>query len=353
MPQVPIAVVASAERMDTSVEEDERFDDAVRRYWQLPDEARRSSSRPGRHRARDAPTVEIDPVSPASQPSREGAAFGITNESDPGDGRATDRTGQAYEIVARLGIGRPQLIVLVLALAVGLIVTGVMAVAARPEVEPVDTEVVATGTPLPGAGSSNADEADTGGDASPDAGQGDDGGQGDGADSGGSGGGADSGGSGLAGAEVVVHVAGLVAKPGVVTLPAGSRVVDAIQAAGGAEPGVDLAPLNLARVLADGEQVLVGVDPPPGSGPVGEPGAGGTGTETGTGGGEAGTGGPIDLNTATVADLDTLPGIGPTLAQRILDWRAEHGRFSAVEELREVTGIGEQKFADIEPLVTV
>lgn len=146
---------------------------------------------------------------------------------------------------------------------------------------------------------------------------------------------------------LVVHVAGKVRKPGVVHLPAGSRVVDAVTATGGALPGTDLDTVNLARQLVDGEQVLVGVTPPPGSqlppssGPGGGPGAPTPG------------GGPVDLNTATAAELEALPGVGPVLAQRILDFRTEHGRFVSIEDLREVSGIGEQKYADLQARVRV
>ena len=139
-------------------------------------------------------------------------------------------------------------------------------------------------------------------------------------------------------AEVVVAVAGTVVRPGLVRLPAGSRVDDAVRAAGGLVPGAGPGLLNLARKLVDGEQVLVGVDPPPGAAPVAGPTA---------------AGGPVDLNTATIADLDALPGIGPVLAQRIVDWRTEHGRFASVDQLREVTGIGESTYADLDGEVAV
>lgn len=128
--------------------------------------------------------------------------------------------------------------------------------------------------------------------------------------------------------EVVVAVAGTVVAPGVVRLPAGSRVHDAVQAAGGLTPGAGYGLLNLARKLVDGEQVLVGVDPPPGA-------------AAGSASGAAGGGALVDLNAATAADLDGLPGIGPVLAERIVDWRTEHGRFESVDQLREVPGIGE------------
>lgn len=138
-------------------------------------------------------------------------------------------------------------------------------------------------------------------------------------------------------AEVVVAVAGKVRSPGLFRLPAGSRVDDAVRAAGGPVAGAGVGLLNLARRLVDGEQVLVGVDPPPGAAPAG--------TST--------AGGLVDLNAATAADLDALPGIGPVLAQRIVDWRTENGRFASVDQLREVTGIGEAKFQDLRSKVTV
>jgi competence protein ComEA len=96
-------------------------------------------------------------------------------------------------------------------------------------------------------------------------------------------------------------------------------------------------------VLVDGEQVLVGVDPPPGA----------PAAASGGGGGGASSGGLLDLNAASASDLDALPGIGPVLAQRIVDWREENGRFASVDQLREVTGIGESKYADLERKVTV
>jgi competence protein ComEA len=140
--------------------------------------------------------------------------------------------------------------------------------------------------------------------------------------------------------ELVVAVAGEVRAPGVVRLPAGSRVDDAVEAAGGLVPGASAGLLNLARRLVDGEQVLVGIEAPPGSEAAAEPAA-------------TGAGGLLDLNGATVGDLDGLPGIGPVLAQRIVDRRSTHGPFQSVDQLREVTGIGESKYADIKDKVTV
>jgi competence protein ComEA len=148
-----------------------------------------------------------------------------------------------------------------------------------------------------------------------------------------------------------VHVVGQVNRPGLVRLPAGSRVADAIEAAGGARRGADLAALNLARLVVDGEQVHV---PKPGEAPA----AGGTGVPGAAGGvsagGAGGAGGPlVSLNTADVAALDTLPGVGPVLAQRIVDWRTEHGRFTSVDELGEVSGIGDKLMSQLRPKVTL
>lgn len=126
-------------------------------------------------------------------------------------------------------------------------------------------------------------------------------------------------------ADVVVYVSGAVASPGVLTLPASSRVIDAITAAGGATPEADLESINLARILVDGEQIRVAVvgDSPPAS------------SEAGTTAGAC-----VRLATATEAELQTLPGIGPSLAQRIISYRATHPRLSTVEELDDVPGIG-------------
>jgi competence protein ComEA len=137
---------------------------------------------------------------------------------------------------------------------------------------------------------------------------------------------------------VVVAVSGLVHKPGLVRLPAGSRVADAIDAAGGALPGTDLSMLNLARKVADGELIVVGLAAS--AMPAASP-AGGGGT------------GPVNLNTATTEQLQTLPGVGPVLAQRIIDYREQNGNFRSVEDLRKVTGIGDARFNELKARVTV
>jgi competence protein ComEA len=143
-------------------------------------------------------------------------------------------------------------------------------------------------------------------------------------------------------ATVVVAVVGQVAHPGLVTLPSGSRVADAIAAAGGLLAEADPAAVNLAAVVVDGEQVAVGS--------VGAITAGGA---PGGGAGAVGGGGLVDLNAAGVAELDALPGIGPVLAQRIVDHRSRHGAFRSVEELDDVPGIGPATSAELAELVTV
>ena len=160
-------------------------------------------------------------------------------------------------------------------------------------------------------------------------------------------------------ATIRVHVIGAVHKPGVVSLPPGARVQDAIQEAGGTKKSARLGDLNLAQPLTDGQQVFVGHGKRasevrnPTSGPAPDPAATGAVGHTSTGSGAGPTGGPVDLNTATLDQLDELPGVGPVTAQKILDWRSEHGKFTSVAELQEVDGIGPKTFADLKPEVTV
>ncbi|MFI0190698.1 helix-hairpin-helix domain-containing protein [Streptomyces sp. NPDC017086] len=144
------------------------------------------------------------------------------------------------------------------------------------------------------------------------------------------------------GAQIVVDVGGKVRKPGILRLPAGARVADALRAAGGVRPGVSVAGLNRARFLVDGEQVVVGS--PAGAAPG--PAAGSLPGATG-----AGPAAPVSLGTATADQLDTLPGVGPVLAQHIIDYRTRHGGFRSVDELREVNGIGDRRFTDLRDLV--
>ncbi|TNC16663.1 ComEA family DNA-binding protein [Georgenia sp. 311] len=152
-------------------------------------------------------------------------------------------------------------------------------------------------------------------------------------------------------APVVVHVAGAVVEAGLRTLPAGARVGDAVTAAGGALPDAELAAVNLARPLLDGEQVYV---PRVGEAPPGAPDAtGGPPGPAGTAEGVAPAEAVVDLNTADLAALDTLPGVGPAIAQRILDWRGANGSFHSVDELLEVPGIGPATLERLRPKVRV
>ncbi|MBU6244766.1 MAG: ComEA family DNA-binding protein [Actinomycetales bacterium] len=218
---------------------------------------------------------------------------------------ADDESGPLDDLSSSIGLLRPSTsrrlrlpdrsalrAVVVIALA-GALIAGWMWWQGRPRPVVVAPSALAEGMPLPSAGAS--------GGAVP-----------------------------LAG-EVVVHVTGAVRHPGLVRLPAGARVNDAILAVGGARSEKALTSVNLARILVDGEQIVVGA---PNSGA----GAGSTG--------ESAAGG-IDLNRASASDLEALPGVGPVLAQRIVDWRTANGPFRSVDELGEVSGIGDAVLAQI------
>ncbi len=153
--------------------------------------------------------------------------------------------------------------------------------------------------------------------------------------------------------EIVVSVTGLVSRPGVVTLPGGARVADAIAAAGGADPDADLTGVNLAAHLADGDAVVLG----PAAGGSGAAssvsGAGTTSTAGGKAGAPSAAAALVDLNTADEATLDTLPGVGPVMAKNIVAWREANGRFATVDQLQEISGIGPARYAQLAGLVTV
>jgi competence protein ComEA len=146
-----------------------------------------------------------------------------------------------------------------------------------------------------------------------------------------------------AGGRVFVHVAGAVRHPGVYTLRAGSRVADAVERAGGARASADLSAVNLASKLEDGRQVLVPRRLAAGAAPASAAGAAAAGVPAP----------PVDLNTATLEQLDTLDGVGPATAQKILDYRTEHGGFGSVDELGQVPGIGEKRLAALRDHVRV
>jgi competence protein ComEA len=215
----------------------------------------------------------------------------------------------------RVGLAPAHLVLLAGVLAVGLVAAAVVVLRSSPEGEPVPpprpASALITTAAAPDA-ASTAGDGDAAGPSGPNG-------------------------------TVVVDVAGKVRRPGVTTLPAGSRVIDAIRKAGGPRRGVNLTALNLARVLVDGEQVLVGLTPAPGvaSSAAAAPSASGT------------TGPLVNLNTASPEQLEALPGVGPVTASKIADWRAEHGAFTSVEDLLEVDGIGEKTLAELAPHVTL
>ncbi|MFG1921570.1 helix-hairpin-helix domain-containing protein [Cryptosporangium sp. NPDC048952] len=198
---------------------------------------------------------------------------------------------------AALGPGRRGVWTLAVVAIVVALVAGVAAWRARPDAEPVDTATIVD-APAPSESAA----------ASP--------------------------------SMTVVAVSGRVRRPGLVRLPTGARVADALNAAGGALPGADLSSLNLARKVLDGELIAVGV--PGAAAPApGNPGA------------PADANAPLDLNAATVDQFDALPGVGPVLADRIVAYRTEHGGFRSVDQLREVDGIGDSRFEKLRPLVRV
>jgi competence protein ComEA len=147
--------------------------------------------------------------------------------------------------------------------------------------------------------------------------------------------------SAAAAGKVVVDVTGKVRRPGIAVLRQGARIVDALRAAGGARPGVDLANLNLAQVLSDGEQIVVG-SAVPGAVPPAPAAAGATPGTT-----------VVDINTADETTLETLPDVGPVTAAAILAYRTQHGSFTSVDQLLDVDGIGDATLAKLTPFVTI
>ena len=276
------ALLADVQQRDGWVPDDEEDDDLAPAAWARP---------------RSAPDA-TEPAGP-SRPADDPLPAGLGRHRAPGP-------------TARLDPGRPGAWALWLAAVLAAVVVVGWTWLGRPEVDQVPT---AASTAVPSA---ETDDSSPQAPAAPSA---------DGAP------------ATSAAGTVVVSVVGLVAAPGLVTLPAGSRVADALTAAGGLLPEADPAAVNAAAVLTDGQQITVGVPgaavPTDGAGPA------------------AGGGGVLDLNAATVADLDALPGIGPVLAQRIVDHRAAHGPFTSVDQLDDVSGIGPAIFADLADRVRV
>ena len=235
--------------------------------------------------------------------------------------------GRARAVLGSLGLARLDVAALVLLAFGALSGLGLLWWAQRPEVQPPEPSVVATAAPaevvtahgepaegLPAVGDPGTGETASG--------------------------------------PVVVHVAGLVTNPGVQTLPAGARVADAVEAAGGALPDAWLDAVNLARPLSDGEQLLVPPRPGPGEPQVPPAPAAGPGSPGDAGGG-VGPAETLDLNRASAQELEALPGIGPVMAARIVEHREANGPFTAVGQLRQVRGIGEKTFQELAPLVSV
>jgi competence protein ComEA len=213
----------------------------------------------------------------------------------------------------RFALGPTQLVVVAVLVAVGIAVTGWWVVRGDSERLEAPSAPSTSGAPFSGAAAPLAAATPAAAGADPAAGAG----------------------------SVTVDVTGKVRDPGIVVLDGGARVVDAVEAAGGARRGVDLSSLNLARVLVDGEQIVVGGPAAPTGGAAAVAGAGSPG-------------GPlVNLNTATQPDLEALPEVGPVTAQSILSWRTEHGGFTSVDELLEVDGIGDATLAQLAPYVTI
>ena len=160
-------------------------------------------------------------------------------------------------------------------------------------------------------------------------------------------------------ADAVVYVCGAVRTPGVVRLPQGARVADALALAGGATARAELAAVNLAAKVADGQQILV---PEKASAGAGQAASGAVGSGAGGGGAGAGTaagavasapGALVNINTASLAELDALQGVGPSTAQKIIDYRTANGPFASIDDIKNVSGIGDAKFAAMQGSITV
>jgi competence protein ComEA len=293
-------------------------------------------------RVRKAPT---DPRDPAGA------------EQVPAASAPTALPGQRTRLRLRVGVGAAAVLVAA-ALVVTILVTAVQEAGAGRAGEPppahASSAAHGAGTDRDGGGASTADDDDgtagTGSGSAAGTSAGSPSRTADGQDGVADAGAADMGdGSRTASrTPIYVHVVGAVVAPGLFPLAPGSRVVDALAAAHGFADGADTAGVNLARVLSDGEQLVV---PRQGEAPAAP--AGQAAGASPAGGGAASPSAPVDLNTATAEQLETLPRVGPSLAARIIAWRSAHGRFARVADLGRVPGIGDRTLASLTPLVRV
>lgn len=299
---------------------------------------------------------------PGGGDARRAAATGVRAGTAPEEssGRGGPRPISLPESLrrARVGVSTQALLGVLVVVLVAAAVVGVRVWIARSAAQPQPVEAVSA-APSPGTGRSAGGGRATGrpttgstpGSAS---------GSASGSTSGAaSGGGAPGSPATTTAGPVVVHVVGAVKRPGVVRLPAGARLADAIGRAGGVAAGGDPASVNLARPVVDGEQVVVQrrgarpVAPAAAAGPgAASPRGSGAGS-SGASGAKGPAGGPVDLNTADEQALDALPGIGPVMARRILEWRSQNGRFGSVDELAEVAGVGPKTLEELRPHVRV
>lgn len=263
------------------------------------------------------PDPPVDHDHPADPPRRGRRPRSVGDNQEKADPPVRPVTREPGLLLASLtSFRRPHLVIVAVIVAAGILLAGWAVLRARPAAVAVTPPPVAASRPASVAPSGPA-------------------------------------GAGTPTAEVIVHVLGAVKKPGLVTLPGGSRVQDALDAAGGLTGKADPGELNLAQAVTDGQQILVGTKGKP-SGEVRDGASGGGGGTSGSGDGSSGGANQtVNLNSATQAQLEGLPGVGPVMAGKIMAWRTENGRFSRVEELQEIDGVGPKTYAKLAPLCTV